>query len=235
MKCRVAELNVEIKNVYKHLEHVCRDYISDFAAPEITVELTAPLIAAELKRAEVISDEPRFEESLAYRLLADKLPLFDGFVLHSAVMDIDGVGVALAAHSGTGKTTHLRLLAQLLGERLTVINGDKPIVRFLEGEPDTAYAFGTPWNGKEHYGCNKKTPLRHICFVERSKENFVEPLDKDTAISRIFNQVYMPSDPIAAASTIALVDRLFSCCEIWTVHCNMDISAAETTYKALFG
>ena len=65
------------------------------------------------------------------RKLAEWLPLHDAFVLHSATFDVDGVGVVFAAHSGTGKTTHMLLWQKLLGDKMTIVNGDKPIVRFF--------------------------------------------------------------------------------------------------------
>ena len=117
---------------------------------------------------------------------------------------------------------------------MAIVNGDKPIVRFFDDEPEIPYAYGTPWNGKEKLGCNMRTPLKHICFIERSETNFVEPLEKEVAINRIFNQVYMPKDSVALSSTMQLVDRLLSNCKLWIIHCNMDISAAQTAYNTIF-
>ena len=175
------------------------------------------------------------EINAAFRALAEKTLTYNAFVLHSATFDVDGVGVAFAARSGTGKTTHMRLWQELLGDKLTVVNGDKPIVRFFEDEPEQPYAYGTPWNGKEHLGCNMRTPLKHICFIKRSETNYVEPMEKQEAIDLIFNQVYMPKDPMAVMNTMQLIDRLLSCCNLWTIHCNMEPEAAEVAYKTIFG
>lgn len=169
-----------------------------------------------------------------HRKIAEWLPSHNAFVLHSACFDVDGVGVAFAAHSGTGKTTHMRLWQELLGDKMVVVNGDKPIVRFFEDEPETPYAYGTPWNGKERLGCNMRTKLKHICFIERSEKNFVEPIGKADVIDRIFNQVYQPRDPMAVISTMKLIDRLLSCCNLWIIHCNMEKEAAEIAYKSIF-
>jgi len=178
--------------------------------------------------------ENHLETVAAYRKIACWLPNNNSVILHSATFDVDGVGVAFAAHSGTGKTTHMNLWQELLGDRMTIVNGDKPIVRFFEDEPETPYAYGTPWNGKERLGCNMRTPLKHICFIERSETNYVEKMEKSDVIDRIFNQVYMPKDPIAVMNTMQLIDRLLSCCNLWTIHCNMDPTAAEVAYKTIF-
>lgn len=169
-----------------------------------------------------------------HRKLAEWLPLHNAFVLHSAVFDVDGTGIALAAHSGTGKTTHMLLWQKLIGDRLKIVNGDKPIVRFFDDEPETPYAYGTPWNGKEHLGCNMRTPLKNICFIERAEKNSCEEMTKSEAADLLFNQVYMPKDPQAAINTLQLINRLISCCRLWKIKCNMDIDAAQTAYNKIF-
>ena len=35
-------------------------------------------------------------------------------------------------------------------------------------------------------------------------------------------------------NTVGLIDRLLSSCKLWEIRCNMDISAAETAYEAIF-
>lgn len=179
--------------------------------------------------------EPYLEYLAVYRKISEIIPLHNGFLFHSATFDVDGTGVAFAAHSGTGKTTHMLLWQRLLGDRLKIVNGDKPIVRYFDDEPNTPYAYGTPWNGKERLGCNMRTPLKHICFIERAEQNSCEKMDKNDAVNLIFNQVYMPKDPAAAANTIVLINRLISDCSLWKIKCNMDISAAETAYHTIFG
>lgn len=173
------------------------------------------------------------EKGIFLKKLAEWLPLHNAFVLHSACFDVDGVGVAFAAHSGTGKTTHMRLWQELLGNKMVVVNGDKPIVRFFDEEPETPYAYGTPWNGKEGLGCNMRTPLKHICFIRRDEKNFVEPMDKNDIVDLILNQVYMPKDPLAMMNTMKLIDRLLGSCNLWVIHCNMEKDAAQVAYKTI--
>lgn len=175
-----------------------------------------------------------FFESALHRKIAECFPLHNAFVLHSAAFDVDGTGIALAAHSGTGKTTHMLLWQKLIGDKLKIVNGDKPIVRFFDEEPETPYAYGTPWNGKEHLGCNMRTILKHICFIERAEKNSCEEMTKSEAVDLLFNQVYMPKDPQAAINTLQLINRLISCCKLWKIKCNMDIEAAQTAYTKIF-
>lgn len=233
MKCRVADFNVEFVHHYAHLARMCAAYSAEFDTPDFFIEIPHDEIEKGLAELPVESNLECFEGVLAYRLLADKMAHRDAFVLHSALFDVDGTGIALAAASGTGKTTHMRLWKRMLGDRMKIVNGDKPTIRFFE-DSEQPFAYGTPWNGKEHYGCNMRTTLRHICFIERGEQNSIVPLEKDDAINRIFNQVYIPSNPAAMLATMSLIDRTLSVCKLWKITANMDISAAKTAYNKIF-
>ena len=219
----------------RYIVRQCSDYLHSFEDADFNIIIDFDDCYYEMQFYEEGEHGTEFLETVAlYRKISSLLPLHNAFVLHAATFDVDGVGVAFAAHSGTGKTTHMNLWQQLLGDRLTIVNGDKPIVRFFDDEPQIPYAYGTPWNGKEHLGCNMKTPLKHICFIERSETNFVEHIDKSDAIDRILNQVYIPKEPTAVIKTMQLIDRLLACCDLWIIHCNTDPSAAEVSYNAIF-
>ena len=234
MKCRIADFDFLINNIYPDLSRSCGKYL----LPEGDgCDLSFTITEKDIKAEENDGDfSPQYLEYIALcRKISEAIPLHNAFLLHSAAFDVDGTGVAFAAHSGTGKTTHMLLWQKLLGDRLKIVNGDKPIVRYFDNEPNTPYAYGTPWNGKERLGCNMRTPLKHICFIERAEQNSCEKMDKTDAVNRIFNQVYMPKDPAAVANTIVLINRLISDCNLWKIKCNMDISAAETAYLTIFG
>lgn len=234
MKCRFADINYEIQNIYPSLEKRCRDYlIPDCSQCDERVIITDGDIDAEKNDG---GFSRQYLEFVAVcRKISNRLPLHDAFLLHSAVFDVDGVGIALAAVSGTGKTTHMLLWKELLGEHLTIVNGDKPFVRFFENEPNIPYAYGSPWNGKENLSCNMRTPLSHICFIERAEGNSCDSVSADEAVNLLFKQLYIPQEPQAAANALSLMDRLISSCKLWRIRCNMDISAAETAYNTIFG
>lgn len=230
---KFADFIVDMQAEYQGIEKACKNYFIESEKSDISFSCTDSEIKYENQENRNFSDA-YLEFISMHRKLAEWLPLHNAFVLHSATFDVEGEGVAFAAHSGTGKTTHMRLWQELLGDRMVVVNGDKPIVRFFDDEPAIPYAYGTPWNGKERLGCNMRTPLKHICFIKRSETNYVEPMEKQEAIDLIFNQVYMPKDPMAVMNTMQLIDRLLSCCNLWTIHCNMDPEAAEVAYKTIF-
>lgn len=240
---KIAGQVIRVNALYPSTREYCSEFLCE-GESDFSVEITPQDIALEQeisgreRTLEGLSpynfEKFQLERTVLQRKIAEWLPLHSAFVLHSACFDVDGVGVAFAAHSGTGKTTHMNLWQKLLGDRMVIVNGDKPIVRFFDNEPETPYAYGTPWNGKERLGCNMRTKLQHICFIERNETNFVEPMEKAEAIDRIFNQIYMPKDPIAVMNTMQLIDRLLSCCKLWKIHCNMEDEAANIAYNAIF-
>jgi len=233
MKCLIADFKIEIENCFDYIYKSIKKYNYDNV--DFKIKNTKTEISNLVDKNSPIDYMGYIEHIETYKKLAEWLPLHDAFVLHSACFDVGGEGVVFAAHSGTGKTTHMLLWQKLLGDKMTIVNGDKPIVRFFEDEPNVPYAYGTPWNGKERLGCNMRTPVKHICFIERSENNYVEKLEPSEIIDLIFNQVYMPKDPIAVANTMGLINRFINCCSIWKIHCNMDISAAEVAYNNIFG
>ena len=232
MKIKCADLVFDIKNNYNYTRLLSHKYIFEGKSSDVSITVSDEDIKQELN-CDII-DKSYAESVCVYRKMGEILPFYNAFIFHSAVFDFDGTGVALTAHSGTGKTTHLLLWHKLFAKKMSIVNGDKPIVRFFENEPNIPYGYGTPWCGKEKYTVNMRTPIKHICFIERSEKNFVEKLQPSEIINLIFNQVYMPKDPKAVAATMQLINRFIGCCELWRIHCNMDISAAETAYRAIF-
>lgn len=232
---RIADFYIEIEKHQTTTNGKGGKYIVDESEPDMILQCNDKDVLFEVRQTNEKFSKGYLKFIAIHRKLAEWLPLHNAFLLHSACFDVDGTGIAFAAQSGTGKTTHMLLWQKLLGDRLKIVNGDKPIVRFFDEEPNTPYAYGTPWNGKEHLGCNMRTPLKHICFIERAEQNSCERVSKADAVNLIFNQVYMPKDPMAAMNTVGLIDRLLSSCNLWKIKCNMDISAAETAYNTILG
>jgi hypothetical protein len=115
---------------------------------------------------------------------------------------------------------------------MKIINGDKPIIRFLD---ETPYAYGTPWAGKEGFQINGKTPLTDICFIERAKENKIVRITPEEALKPLMNQILIPSDPLAAVKMLDLLDKLLKTTRLWVIYCDPTIEAAEVASKAIFG
>lgn len=155
---------------------------------------------------------------------------FDGFMLHSSAVAVDGRAYLFSAPSGTGKSTHTGMWLKLFGEQAQIINDDKPALRFIG---DKVIAYGTPWSGKSDLNVNIGVPVGGICVLERSATNFIEPLDEATAVYSILNQTIRPSRPELMSCLLEYVDRLIRKVPIWRMGCNISTEAAQVAYNAM--
>ena len=226
---KIADLPIAIDNKYSHVARLAADYLTD-EEPLFTVSATDSEIEAERQVSEGDFPPSYLEAVVIYRRIAEQLPSYGAVVLHGAVLNFEGSAYAFTAKSGVGKTTHTRLWLRRFGDRVHYLNGDKPIVRFIDGTP---YAYGTPWCGKEGYGRNERAPLRGIAFLERGEKNFASPADPDEVMMSLVTQVYIPRGGASALLAMGICDRILSSVRLVRLKCNMDEEAAEVSRLAL--
>lgn len=233
--CRLADLNIEINSMYEYLPIKLSKYFADFEKPDMVLNMSQKDIDTERitdKKIPPTVKDYALEITAGLRLLAERLPEFDGVLMHACAFETRGKGIAFGAASGTGKSTHMLLWQRMLGDKLTVINGDKPFVRFVDG---ALYIYGTPWAGKEGMHNNIKVPLTDICKIKRSETNNTKPLSKEDGVMLLMQQIYMPYDTQMRIKTFELINRIAESVNFWEISCNMDISAAETAYNTILG
>ncbi|MGN1114403.1 MAG: hypothetical protein ACI4RC_04710 [Oscillospiraceae bacterium] len=153
-----------------------------------------------------------------------------GFMLHSSSVVVDNKAYLFTADSGTGKSTHTRQWLKLFGDRAYILNDDKPAVIFKDGK---VYACGTPWSGSSPLSQKATVPLQGICCLERSKENFIEPLDTHTAIFKIMKQTYRPSDREPMDTLLTMLDKVLTNVNVWRMGCNISLEAAQMAFDAM--
>lgn len=172
------------------------------------------------------------ESLAAYRKLSSVIAQRDALLMHASVIDCAGRGIAFLARSGVGKTTHTMLWRGEYPSDVSVINGDKPIIRFTDGVP---YAYGTPWAGKENMQTNSRVRLDDICFIRRGEDNSCIKLDPKDAVIPLLGQIYLPNDPVQAAKALSLTDDLIKLCRFWQITCNIQPQAARTAHDVITG
>ncbi len=230
MKIRIADLNVEIFHHSPACFSLCRDFICDFEHADITVSVSAAEIEAEMANAKEHVTPAEAEFACIYRDIAKKLPQFDAFVLHGAAVECDGGAYVFSAPSGTGKSTHAALWLQRFGARARILNGDKPILRFVK---DRLAVFGTPWCGKERLYQNACAPLHAICFLERAAENRIAPMQDAETLNHLYHQILMPDTKEGTERFLTLLDRMLQCTPVYLLQCNMHPEAAEVAYSGM--
>lgn len=228
---KIAGINVGVDNKYRHTEIVARDYITD-EEPLFTVSVTPEDIEAEREMAEISDGTDGYFESVAlYRKIAEKMPTLDGALFHGATIEYEGGAYIITAHSGVGKTTHMRLWLSEFGDKVSVVNGDKPIIRFIDGN---LMACGTPWQGKEDYGRNVMRPLRGIIFLNRGEENRAYPITPDEATIDFMRQIYLPkTDKLSLVKTMNIANRVLKEVKLVRLECNMNPEAAHVARDAI--
>ena len=226
---RIADLNVQSHNIYPFVKEFCKDYlISPVSNPDIVVHTTNEEIKRELELEDANMPIPLAEGICVYRKICLELPKkFQGFLMHCAVIEYKGEGYAFSAKSGTGKSTHIRFWQKRFGEEVHIVNGDKPIMRFIDNR---LVAYGTPWCGKEGYQTNMSVPLKAICFIERAEKNRIRPLTSAEIVSKIFPQILTPADVETVDTLFPMLDRLIRDVPCYMLGCNMSEEAAEVAY-----
>ena len=180
MLCKIADLLVDIPEA-GGMSPRCREYLTNQEA-DADISICEELYETENWKNLSLHDSVYLESGIQfYRQLLN----YDGLMLHSSALELDGRAYLFSGPCGVGKSTHTKLWQTTFGEKVKVFNDDKPALRRLD---DGWYAYGTPWSGKEGININMKVPLGGICFLKQAEENSIRCLDKKEAISRIFSQ-----------------------------------------------
>lgn len=206
-KIKVADCTVAVETLHVRPRIICEDYITD-GEPDFYVRTSQEDIDAELARCLQMGrrDDPSdstLEVTAVLRKVSEGLLHRGVFLMHGALIMLDGRGYLFTGKSGMGKTTHIQKWLENRPDAV-VINGDKPFIR--PGKVPLAY--GTPWSGKERLGTNMSVPLTAIIIMERCEDNIMHPLTFADAFPMLCQQTYRPKDTEKAKQTVALLKSL---------------------------
>lgn len=228
---KFAQISVLAKYNYKYLDSQCRDYLTD-EEPKIEIEVTQEDI--EKEKVAISKEEGTFSdgylESLAfYRKLCARLAIEDIILFHGAAVEVNGKAYLFTAPSGTGKTTHISLWDKILKDKMTIINGDKPLLKVS----DKIIVYGTPWDGKEKQSTNTFAELGGICIIKRGIENKIKQITANEALGTLMSQTYRPVQKENMKKVLENVLLLSSKVPLWQLECNISEEAAWTSYNAM--
>ena len=229
---KIADLKIRIRNKYNYVFALCKNYLTEECDDvDLDISVSEEQISKEVAEAEISVSEAYAECVCVYRNICNELPLrFESYLLHCALIEYEGRGYAFAAKSGTGKSTHISLWKKVFGDKVRIINGDKPILRYING---AFIAYGTPWCGKEGFEVNASVPLSAICFIERSKDNSISDLTTDEAVLRLFHQILQPKDTGTVDALFPLLDATLRTVPCYLLKCNMEDEAAVVAYNGM--
>ena len=129
-----------------------------------------------------------------------------------------------------GKSTHVGLIKQLLGNKLEYINDDKPL---LEVNKDDLMIHSSPWNGKERRGNNLKAPLKAVIFLNRGNNTYKKLDNNQEVYFRLLSQIYLPRDKSKREKALKIIDVLLKRLNFYEINVNKEIEAASLTYERI--
>ena len=225
MLCKIADLLVEIPEA-GGMSPRCRDYL---------VECDAS--------ADIVIKEERYSSDKWKTVPAEYIPYmdsgwqfyckllkFDGMMLHSSAIELDGEAYLFSGPSGMGKSTHTRLWQKEF-PFARVFNDDKPALRRLDGK---WYAYGTPWSGKHGININMKVPVAGICFLKRGDQNTIRRLSPTEALPQVLMQTLRKfKDAERLSLMLAHVDKLVKEVPMYELYNRPEPEAAKLSYETM--
>ena len=227
LKIELAGIKIQINNRYKYLRRLCQEYLCDFEKADMEINPDTEDIEGQLK-LQPIFGKGYCEGIVAYREICRNLPLFDAVMLHSSVVEKNGKAYAICGKSGAGKSTHTNLLLKNFPQHIRVINGDKPIVRLIDGE---LMAFPSAWKGKDGMGEKITAPLKALCFVVKDKENRLEEISQMDAAELLMEQFVIPKEAVSVSKFLELADLILQKCKVYKLYCNISDEAATLSFN----
>ncbi len=236
---KIADRIIRVQPLTEDLARFCRDYLvmnnSEISA-DFDVIISEEDIAYEYVLAQKEKNTARnlsagyLETLVLERKIADRLLEKDTILFHASCISLDGEGICFAAPSGVGKSTHARLWREQFGERIIMINDDKP---FLKVTNNGVTAYGSPWNGVHHLGTNRSVPLSEICLLHQDVGNHIKLVSVEDAYPYLMGQTYRPKEEKAVQTLLPLVDALARKVRLFDVGCNMEPEAAQVVSKMI--
>ncbi len=155
---------------------------------------------------------------------------FDGMLLHSSCVVVDGFAYLFSADSGTGKSTHTNLWLEKFKGKAYILNDDKPAIRKIDGK---IYACGTPWSGKYDISQPKIVPIAAIALLERSETNYIKPAETKKGVFTIFSQTVRRLNKEHINKLFDNVEMLFQNIPIYEFGCNISQDAVDVAYNTM--
>lgn len=239
MDIRFAGLVFHIENQDPRLEKICGGFVlseKEIRRVDKKDVILLPSFPQKNRRHPYFPENiPPFQQELNELIfeMGEALEQHGGMILHAAAIEADGLGYLFTAPSGTGKSTHIsywNAYLESIGKTSAVICGDKPAVRKIGG---TWMVCGTPWKGKEGWGCDKGFPIQGLCLLERGENNHIEACSAMDMLSKLLLATYYPETEEQMQRHLDLLDDFLTDIRCYRLTCNMTLEAARTAWEGM--
>ena len=227
---KIAELPVLINPVTPQTEKRLQPYLCDSEEYEFDASVSEAEIAAYIEKSGTSCLPYLAEDALVLtKISRTVLSGYNGFFFHSSCLELDGDGYLFTALSGTGKSTHTANWRKYFGDRVTMINDDKPLIRKIH---DKYYVCSTPWMGKSNIGCNMKSPIKAVYVLKRGEENSASVTTPAKQIRQLMEATLLPNSKETMVKLLTLFDDLFLRVKLIELYCTPDVDSARVAYEA---
>lgn len=177
-------------------------------------------------RKSVINDFCYF---LGNFIISNKIIYHDGFVIHASSVSCSGKGIAFAAPSGTGKSTHAAMWKRYY--KASILNDDCPVIRI---ENSNAVIHGTPWSGAKSKAMQSSCPLSMIVILEQSNRNSIRELTIEEAIPLLLPRIFLPyQNPALMDIVLPNIEKAVEIVPKYHLKCRANREATELVYQCL--
>lgn len=221
---RIADVNIKYETKNSYLLKLLESYITSDDSFDHEIKVSVYDIENEYKICPGPSISAIHSRAFLRKICTLLLQSYQGMFLHCAAIKYKGKAYLFTAPSGTGKTTHISLWKRYLGNEVEIINGDKPLLRKIG---DEIIVYGTPWQGKEDYGCNTSAPLGGIYLLNRAKENSVFKASAKESLPFLLSQTVRPDEKENLINLLNIIEYIVNNIPIYNLYCNMDKEAME--------
>lgn len=229
MKVKIAELTVELEPRYDETKLLAEPFLTAGDSPaDIVLTSTDKQLQKFMERAAPGETVEKMENFMLCSEFCRKAIPFGVLLVHSSALVCGGKAYLFSADSGVGKSTHTRLWLSEFGDRVHILNDDKPVVKLCG---DGAVVCGTPFDGGSGIALNESCPLGAVVFIERGEENSVRVPKSKEIIQKLYFQTAHMVNAETAFKMLENIERLISCARFYVLTCNTEPSAAHTAYE----
>ena len=152
--------------------------------------------------------------------------------IHTSTIVYKGKAMLALGESGTGKSTHTRLICEHHKEA-QLLNDDSPIVRIENGK---AMVYGSPWSGKKACYHQQKAELAGIVRIEQAPQNEIIQLGVSEALSALLPscppELYLDTD--YQGFIFNIVSDVIGNTPIYLLKCLPNKEAAQLSINTIF-
>ncbi len=235
MICKFAGFYCNINPLYDYTLSMIEKfrYEGDIPADVEIIQVGKNFTVEDYKKYQ--KTQPHLElDEIEHMFLAEdffkRILKYNSIMLHSSALKYNGKCYLFSAKSGVGKSTHTCLWEKIYGDKVKVINDDKPILKY---ENNKIVAYGTPFAGGTHKFLDESGQVDSIIFINRSENNSIKEISIKESIPLIFGETIKKLGVEKMNYALDMIDKICRNVRIYQLNCNMEDSAAILAHDTL--